>query len=67
MTPLTKEVTRKSSVMKNGKPIVVTLRPDNQIEFRLLGCGGAVKAEIADLMRYAERTDTNVYIPQRKK
>ncbi len=67
MTPLNKDVTRKSTVLYHGKEVVVTMRADQQIEFRLLGCGGAVKAPIMDLYRYVERTDTDVHIPQRKR
>jgi len=67
MTPLAKNVVRRSTIKWQGHEIVITLRADQQIEMHLLGCRKSVKAPILELYRYLERTDTDIKIPQRSK
>lgn len=67
MTDLDKPVTRRSRAVSRGRRIVVTLRPDDMIEFRLAGTQETCKASIASLMRNAQRMDSGIYIAPRKK
>ena len=67
MTDLDKPVTRRSRALEKNRRIVVTLRPDDQIEFRLEGTQQHWKAQITTLFRTAQRIDCDLHIAPRKK
>lgn len=57
MTPLTNRVVRRSTCLIQGREIVITLRPDQQVEMRLLGKTEKFVVPIQDLWRFAQRME----------
>jgi hypothetical protein len=67
MTDLEKPVTRRTTLVLQGHRVVVTLRPDNQIEFRQERKSEKFVVPIDELYRYAQRATCGVHIPTRKR
>jgi hypothetical protein len=67
MTDLEKPVVRRTKCVVQGHRVIVTLRPDNQIEFRLERKQEKFVAPIEVLFRSAQRVDSGLHIPARKR
>ena len=69
MTDLsTSPVTRRTTITFKGRRILVTLRADDQIEFRLERLSESVKVPIGELMtRFYSAAGSDLVIPQRRR
>lgn len=68
MTELeTSPVTRRLKFKWRGKQVIVTLRADEEIEFRLQRERLKVHVPLSDVFRYAQRSLVDVEIPGRKR
>ncbi len=64
MTRLENEVTRVTDTVVKGRKVVVTLRPDQQIVFRLLGTQQKYKLDVATGFRWAEQASIEPIKPR---